>query len=174
MEFIHSSWENINLTSFHLIYNSIIENLSRINVEYEPKDTKDILYFLRQDITNLKIIYIKYNRNTNHFSPNEKLILSNYLKDKKIISIPFNLTATCQEDNSICYEKIWVPLIKELLMILSNKVIFIHIEKNALLTRNMYNSICPDNIMKFNYEMKMGVESFYETIEELYDLKNTF
>jgi hypothetical protein len=152
-EYIHSSWQHLNLKNIFLQYNNIIEKLNNINIEYEPKDEKDILSFFGQDITNVIILYLRYYRIDEYFLDEEKTILGEYVKDKKIMSLAYNLTSFETSNINESYSNIWSNLIKEIILLLSNKILFINVEKNLLFTKNMYKNIC-NNIMIYNYELK--------------------
>jgi hypothetical protein len=165
--YIHDSWKKLNLKNIFIHYESIIKKLISIEINYTPKEEINILSFLSSDITNVKIIYLRYNRINEEFTNNELYILKDYINNKEILSLSYNLTTQENKENNL-----WIPLLKEVFLLLSDRIIFIHIEKNKMLNRNLYNDICPESIMRYDHILKKDTCIFYNMIKKLFLFKN--
>jgi hypothetical protein len=176
-KYIHSSWNIYNLYKFFEIYNKIIENMNILEMEYKPKEEENILNFLKYDITNVKMLYIRYFKIDSKFNIIEEKYLEKYIKNNNILPITYSLTSKYESNrtsNKIILEEdnIWSPLLKELIFILSSKLYFIHFEKNKLFSKSIINNITPNTIMKYNYDLKDQIINIYDMIYKLYEFKS--
>ena len=174
-KYIHQSWKKYNLKNIFIYYESAIEKLNSINVNYEPTMETSILHFLTQDITDVKILYVRYDYINSHFTRNEEAIFDTYYKSNQIMSIAYNLTTITNEKVSI-NDNIWNNLIKEVLRLLAGQLIFINIEHNSDFSKSKYKNISPKNVMIYNFDIKnRHILDLYANIIKFYEfgkLKN--
>jgi hypothetical protein len=172
--YIHKSWFDLNLNNIFTIYNSIIEKLNKIKIDYSPKEEKEILSFLNQDISNIKILFIRCNRIDDHFTYQEKDQISNYIKEKKIISISFNLSSI-NTKTSAKSENIWIPLLNEVLLILFSRLNIILFEKTRTLTKDVINNLIPNkNIMRYSGVIDENASLLFNAVIRTFELKEKY